>query len=173
MLRKTLLRSSHCVYAVITFFPLALRLILIGKIGEKFWTCSKFLADLKYARFFPVLTTLVLRYFRLQTIPVRFCRSPPICWIGIDRDPNRDSGMVRELCFRYSIQCVPEEEKKETHKSSLFFWKLWQSWFIRNNLHCYKILYPLSFDTSYKMYWPCMAKHEPFQMVMSKLTCAE
>ena len=28
---------------------------------------------------------------------------------------------------------------------------------------------PLSFDTSYKMYWPCMAKHEPFQMVMSKL----
>ena len=34
-------------------------------------------------------------------------------------------------------------------------------------------VYPLSFDTSYKMYWPCMAKHEPFQMVMSKLICAE
>ena len=30
-------------------------------------------------------------------------------------------------------------------------------------------LNPLSFDTSYKMYWPCMTKHEPFQMVMSKL----
>ena len=24
-------------------------------------------------------------------------------------------------------------------------------------------VYPLSFDTSYKMYWPCMAKHEPFE----------
>ena len=34
-------------------------------------------------------------------------------------------------------------------------------------------IYPLSFDTTYKMYWPCMAKHEPFQMVMSKLICAE
>ena len=34
-------------------------------------------------------------------------------------------------------------------------------------------IYPLSFDTGYKMYWPCMAKHEPFQMVMSKLICAE
>ena len=30
-----------------------------------------------------------------------------------------------------------------------------------------------SFDTSYKMYWPCTAKHEPFDMVMSKLICAE
>ena len=27
-------------------------------------------------------------------------------------------------------------------------------------------VYPLSFDTSYKMYLPCMAKHEPFQMMM-------
>ena len=36
-----------------------------------------------------------------------------------------------------------------------------------------KSAYPLSFDTSYKMYWPCMAKHEPFEMVMSKLNCAE
>ena len=34
-------------------------------------------------------------------------------------------------------------------------------------------VYPLSFDTSYKMYWPCMNKHWPFQMVMSKLICAE
>ena len=32
---------------------------------------------------------------------------------------------------------------------------------------------PLSFHTSYKMYWPYMTKHEPFQMVMSKLICAE
>ena len=23
-------------------------------------------------------------------------------------------------------------------------------------------VYPLSFDISYKMYWPCKAKHEPF-----------
>ena len=34
-------------------------------------------------------------------------------------------------------------------------------------------IYPLSFDTTYKMYWPRMAKHEPFQMMMSKLICAE
>ena len=34
-------------------------------------------------------------------------------------------------------------------------------------------VYPLYFDTTYKMYWPCMAKHEPIQMVMSKLICAE
>ena len=32
---------------------------------------------------------------------------------------------------------------------------------------------PLSFDTRYKMYWPCMNKHWPFQMVMSKMICAE
>ena len=38
-----------------------------------------------------------------------------------------------------------------------------------------KFSYPLSFDTSYKMYRPCMAnyKQEPFQLVMSKLICAE
>ena len=34
-----------------------------------------------------------------------------------------------------------------------------------------KSVYPLSFDTSYNMYWPCMAEHEPFQMVMSNLIC--
>ena len=34
-------------------------------------------------------------------------------------------------------------------------------------------VYLLSFDTSYKMYRPCMTKHEPFQMVRSKLICAE
>ena len=34
-------------------------------------------------------------------------------------------------------------------------------------------VYPLSFDTGYKMYWSCMAEHEPFEMVMSKLICAE
>ena len=34
-------------------------------------------------------------------------------------------------------------------------------------------VYPLSFDTSYKMCWSCMAEHEPFEMVMSKLICAE
>ena len=34
-------------------------------------------------------------------------------------------------------------------------------------------VYPLSFDTSYKMYWPCMNKHWPFQMVMSKMIWAE
>ena len=34
-------------------------------------------------------------------------------------------------------------------------------------------VYPLSFDTSYKMYWPCMNKHGPFQMVMSKIIFAE
>ena len=34
-------------------------------------------------------------------------------------------------------------------------------------------VYPLSFDTSYKIYWPCMNKHWPFQMVTSKMICAE
>ena len=35
-------------------------------------------------------------------------------------------------------------------------------------------VYPLCFDTSYKMNWLCIAKHEPFhQMVMSKLICGE
>ena len=34
-------------------------------------------------------------------------------------------------------------------------------------------VYPLSFDKGYKMYWPCMAEHELFQMVMSNLICAE
>ena len=34
-------------------------------------------------------------------------------------------------------------------------------------------VYPLSFDTSYKIYWPCMNKRWPFQMVMSKMICAE
>ena len=34
-------------------------------------------------------------------------------------------------------------------------------------------VYPLSLDTSYKMYWPCMNKHGPFEMVMSKMICAE
>ena len=34
-------------------------------------------------------------------------------------------------------------------------------------------VYPLSFDTRYKMYWPCTAEHELFQMVMLNLICAE
>ena len=34
-------------------------------------------------------------------------------------------------------------------------------------------VYTLSFDTRYKMYWPCMAEHEPFQMVMPILIWAE
>ena len=34
-------------------------------------------------------------------------------------------------------------------------------------------VYLLSFDTSYKMYWPCMNKHGPFQIVMSKMICTE
>ena len=35
------------------------------------------------------------------------------------------------------------------------------------------LVYLLSFDTRYKMYWPCMAEDEPFQTVMSKSICAE
>ena len=34
-------------------------------------------------------------------------------------------------------------------------------------------VYPLSFDISYKMHWPCTIKHEPFQMMMLELICAE
>ena len=36
-----------------------------------------------------------------------------------------------------------------------------------------KSVYPLSFNTNYKMYWSCMAEYDPFQMVMSKLIDAE
>ena len=34
-------------------------------------------------------------------------------------------------------------------------------------------VYPLSFDIIYKMYWSCTTKHEPFQIMMSELICAE
>ena len=53
----------------------------------------------------------------------------------------------------FIIQCVPEKRKTFT--------------LLQNSV------YPLSFDTCYKMYWPCMTKHEPFKMVMSKFICAE
>ena len=72
---------------------------------------------------------------------------------------------------RRTLQCVPE--KKETHKSSKFFWKL--QWFIRKSLHCYKIQFILFLLTPVIrcIGHACMTKHEPFQMVMSKLICAE
>ena len=50
---QTSIRSSHCVYAIITLFPLALRLIFIGKIGEKFWTCSNFSPIWRNSRSYP------------------------------------------------------------------------------------------------------------------------
>ena len=34
-------------------------------------------------------------------------------------------------------------------------------------------VYPRSFDTRYKIYWPCVAELEPVQIMMSKLICAE
>ena len=69
--------------------------------------------------------------------------------------------------------CTVRPIKKETHiKIKLMFLKtkmIYQFFFtlLQNSVH------PLSFDTRYKMYWPCMAEHEPFQMVMSKLICTE
>ena len=38
--------------------------------------------------------------------------------------------------------------------------------------YCYKIVFiQFNFDTRYRdmVYWPCMAEHEPFQMVMAKI----
>lgn len=46
----------------------------------------------------------------------------------------------------------------------------------RKGLHCYKIkfiLFLLTPVTRCVMYWPCMDKHGPFQMVMSEMICAE
>ena len=43
-------------------------------------------------------------------------------------------------------------------------------WFISKSFTLlHTSVYPLSFDNSYKMYWPCMAKDEPLHMVMSTL----
>ena len=67
------------------------------------------------------------------------------------------------------IQCVPE--KRKTHKSCSFSENcnnLSEKVYIVTNA-----VYLLSFDTSYKMDWPCMTKHEPFKMVMSKFIFAE
>ena len=70
---------------------------------------------------------------------------------------------------QYYIQCVPEKRKPINQVNfSKNYKDLCKQVYIVTNLS-----YPLSFDTRYKKYWPCMAEHEPFEMVMSKLICAE
>ena len=65
----------------------------------------------------------------------------------------------------YNVQCVPEKRKPINQVYFSETVMIYQKKFtlLQNSV------YPLSFDTSYKMYWPCMAKQEPFQMVMSKI----
>ena len=73
--------------------------------------------------------------------------------------------------YMYTIQCVPEKRKPIIQVN---FYEncndLSEKVYIVTNS-----VYPLSFDTTYMymMHWPCMAKHEPIQMVMSKFICAE
>ena len=71
-------------------------------------------------------------------------------------------------CIR-PIQCVPEKRKPTNQvKFSENYNDLSQKVTLLQNSD-----YPLSFDNKDKMYWLCMAEHEPFQMVMSKLICAK
>ena len=70
----------------------------------------------------------------------------------------------------YVVQCVPEKRKPIIKLILLKTVMIYPKKFtlLQNSV------YPLSFDTSYKMYWSCMAEHEPCQMhVMSNLVCAE
>ena len=73
---------------------------------------------------------------------------------------------MHELCV---LQCVPEKRKPINQVNFLKTVMIYQKKFtlLENSI------YPLSFDTRYKMYWPYMAKHKPFQIVMSTLICAE
>ena len=75
------------------------------------------------------------------------------------------------MIFFFIIQCVPEKRTPINQGEANFSENcndlLKKFTLLQNSI------YLLSFDTSYKMYWPCMTKHEPFQMVMSKLICAE
>ena len=72
-------------------------------------------------------------------------------------------------CILHAVQCIP---KKGNPWIKLIFLKTVMIYQKKITL-LQNSVYPLSFDTSYKMYWPCMVKHEPFQMVMSKLICAK
>ena len=52
--------------------------------------------------------------------------------------------------------------KNETHNSMLIISKNCILTYEKRFTHLLQNSgYPLPFDTSYKMYWPCMTKHEP------------
>ena len=66
------------------------------------------------------------------------------------------------------IQCVPEKRKPINQVN---FSENWIMIYQKKFTLLQNSVYPLLLTPV--MYWPCMAKHEPFQMVMSKLICAE
>ena len=99
---------------------------------------------------------------------------------GINPFPPGANAMSEHRLNRYCTFCFQvihirkllysASQKKRKPKVN-FFWK--RQWFVRKSLHCYKnSVYPLSYDISYKMYWPCMAKHEQLKWYV-KLVCAE
>ena len=77
---------------------------------------------------------------------------------------------INKECDVNVIQCVPEKRKPINQVN---FSENCNDLSEKVYIKLQNSVYPLSFDISYKMYWPCMANHEPFQMVMSKLICAE
>ena len=73
------------------------------------------------------------------------------------------------LFKKNTIQCVPEKRKpiNRVNFSEICNYLSEKAYiFTKFSLSSF-------FYTSYKMYWPCMNKHWPFQMVMSKMICAE
>ena len=75
-----------------------------------------------------------------------------------------------QLCRKSYVQCELKKRKPKFNTKSLSKKK---RQIIKLLSRDDSIFIFLSFDTSYKMYWPCMNKHWPFQMVMSKIICAE
>ena len=84
-------------------------------------------------------------------------------------DWNESHAREKKGKTRCTIQCVPEKRKPINRVNFSENLMIYQKKFklLQNSV------YPLSFDTRYKMYWPCMSKYGPFQMVMSKMICAE
>ena len=77
----------------------------------------------------------------------------------------------RHKPYHYNIQGVPEKRKPINQVN---FSENCND-LSRTNLHVYKIQFILFLLTPVTrcIAWPCMAKHEPFQILMSTLICAE
>ena len=109
-----LLRLERPYYAHPAFFTLSLRSsrlpydeFLIGEIGEKFWKCSKFLADLKKC---PLLPRSHNAVFTMPPIANDPCTLSPIYPDLLDRGPDRHSGMgAREWATQLSRVHVMHE----------------------------------------------------------------